>query len=271
MESPRESKFVNIHGHQTYIDVEGAGPVMICLHGLGGSTNYFQPLVKYYSSKFRVIRFDLKGLGRTGYADDDNRRITIPAYVEDLEAIFGLEGVTKAVLVGHSLGSVIAMHFAAQFPKRVAGLVLIGPGKSRAHIPAAKAFTLDMAKRARELGMPAMADGTVTKNVAPSSSDIVAAFVREVIAGQSAEGYAQVCEAACDDTHVNPDYTQIISPTMIIAGDQDLISPVEQSMNIQKDIKGSLLHIVHSGHQQVLEDPDGVKRAIDELLALASF
>jgi 3-oxoadipate enol-lactonase len=270
MAPQRISKFVDIHGHRTFVDIDGEGPAMICCHGLGGSSNFFQPLVTAFSSRFTVIRFDFKGLGRTGYDPEGKRRITIPAYVEDLLAVLELEKIEKAVLVGHSLGSVVAMHFAAQFPDKVSALVLIGPGKSRALVPAAKAFTLGMAKNARELGMPAMADGTVAKNVAPSSSDAVRAFTREVIAAQSGEGYAQVCEAACDDTHVNPDYSKITSPTVIIAGDQDLISSLDQAKEIQKDISGSLLEVVHSGHQQVLEDTPGVVKAIELVLSKLS-
>ncbi|KAH8897225.1 alpha/beta-hydrolase [Thozetella sp. PMI_491] len=269
VEPIRTSKFVDIHGHQTFVDVDGIGgdaPVMICCHGLGGSTNYFQPLIPKYSSRFKIIRFDFKGLGRTGHDPESKRRITIPAYVEDLQAVLESEGVTKAVVIGHSLGSVVAMHFSAAFPEKVSALVLIGPGKSRAQVPAAKAFTLGMAKNARELGMPAMADATVAKNVALSSSDAVRAFVREVIAGQSGEGYAQVCEAACDDSHVDPDYSKIVSPTIIVAGDQDLISSLEQAKEIQSDIKGSFLEVVHAGHQQVLEDTAGVVAAVEKVL-----
>lgn len=275
MAALRESKFVVLHGHPTFVDVDGAadGPLMVCLHGLGGSGNFFQPLVGALGSKFRIARADLKGMGRTGPDPARTRPITVPAYVEDLAALLEelqqQQGATKppVLLVGHSLGAIVAMQFAAAFPGRVAGLVLLGPGRSRARIPAARTATLGMAAAARGPGgMPAMADGTVARNVAPSSSDVVRAFVREVVAGQSGEGYAQVCEALCDETHVDPDYARITCPTVLVAGDQDLISPMEQSEGLQKEIKGSTVSIVHSGHQHVLEDPDGVIKAINELV-----
>jgi 3-oxoadipate enol-lactonase len=282
MRTLRESKFVDLHGHPTFLDLDGTAdaPLMVCLHGLGGSSNYFQPLISTYAARFRIARIDLKGLGRTGPATAPAaaaaaaaRRITVPAYVEDLAALLDLllqttqQQQPPVVLVGHSLGAIVAMQFAAAHPARVAALALLGPGRSRASIPAARAFTLSMAAGARGPGgMPAVADGAVAKNVAPSSSDVVRAFVREVVAGQSGEGYAQVCEALCDDTHVDPDYGLITSPTMIVAGDQDLISSVDQAKGLQSDIKGSQLSIVHSGHQHVLEDPAGVIKAINTLL-----
>ena len=263
----RISKWIDINGFPTFIEIDGSGPAMICCHGLGGNSNYFQPLVSAFASRFTIIRFDFKGMGRTGHDPENKRRITIPAYVEDLEAIMKAENIPKAILVGHSLGSVVAMHLAAaKCPELVQALVLIGPGKSRAQIPPAKVMTLDMARRAREMGMPAFADGAVMKNVAPSSSDVVRAFVRESVAAQSAEGYAQVCEAVCDASHVNPDYSKISCPTVIIAGDQDFIASLLQCEELQKDIKGSLFRVVNSAHQQVLEDTTGVVRAIEDLL-----
>lgn len=265
----RTSKWIDVNGFPTFIEIDGSGPAMICCHGLGGNTNYFQPLVTAFASRFSVIRFDFKGLGRTGYnPGGDQRRITIPAYVEDLEAILRAKNITKAVLVGHSLGSVVCMHLAASIDRElVQALVLIGPGKSRAHIPAAKAMTLDMAKRAREIGMPAFADGAVAKNVAPTSSDVVRAFVRESVSAQSSEGYALVCEAACDESHIDPDYSKLSKyPTVIIAGNQDLISPLTLSEELHNDIRGSQLEVVNSGHQHVLEDTSGVVRAIEALL-----
>jgi 3-oxoadipate enol-lactonase len=263
----RISKLVDVNGHPTFSEIDGDGPeVMVMMHGLGGSTNYFQPLVSAFAKIYKIIRFDLKGMGRTGPDPHKKRRITIPAYVEDLETILDQEKVENAILVGHSLGSVVAMHFAAKHPSRVSALVAIGPGQSRANNPAATQFTLNMAKNARELGMPAMADGTVAKNVAPSSSDVVRAFVREVVAGQNGEGYAQVCEAACDESHVNPEYAAIKCPSVLIAGDQDLIAPLAQVEEILKKIPGSILRVVRSGHQQVLEDAEGVVAAIKEIL-----
>jgi pimeloyl-ACP methyl ester carboxylesterase len=265
----RESRFVALHHGRTFVEFDGNenAPVMVMLHGLGGSSNYFQPLVDAFSSSHKIIRLDWAGLGRTRVTKITSK-ITMPGYVKDLEKLFEVASVTEPViLIGHSLGAAIAALYAAKFPEKVQSLVLIGPGRSRAKVPAVKAFTLQMAKNARELGMANMADGTVAKNVAPSSSPVVRAFVREVIAAQDGEGYAQVCEAACDDTHVDPEYGDITARTVIIAGDQDIIAPEQQCKEIQGLVgDNAAFKVVHSGHQQVLEDTEGVIEGIKMVL-----
>jgi 3-oxoadipate enol-lactonase len=267
MSAARSSSFVDINGRPIFIDVDGSGPPMIMMHGLGGSSNYFQPLVTTFSSSFTIYRLDWEGLGRSKLdLSSTAERITMPKYVNDITSVMKYFSLEQVVLVGHSLGSVLAMMFASQFPEKVAALIAIGPGRSRAMIPAAKAFTLQMAKNARELGMPAVADGTVLKNVSPKSSDIVRAFVREVIAGQDGEGYARVCEAVACDTHIDPDYSKITCSTCVVSGEDDLISPPTAGEEIAKligtDTTRVEYRIVHSGHQHVLEDTAGVVEAI---------
>jgi pimeloyl-ACP methyl ester carboxylesterase len=215
-----------------------------------------------------MLRFDFPGSGFSTFQSPPS----IPKFVEDLISILeSREKKESPILVGHSLGSIIAMHYASQHPTKA--LVLIGPGKSASHIPAAVERMTGLAAKARE-GIEGIRDSTVANNVAPSSSDLVRAFVRQVISQQIPEGYAATCEAACAKSHVNPDYSAIKCPAVLIAGDQDNISPLSRSEEL-KDLIGAgnekrnvSIAIVHSGHQQVLEDTDGVVKAMESVLAL---
>jgi pimeloyl-ACP methyl ester carboxylesterase len=122
------------------------------------------------------------------------------------------------------------------------------------------------------LGIEGIRDSTVSNNVAPSSSDLVRTVVRQMISSQNAEGYAATCEAVCAKTHIDPDYAAIKCPTLLVAGDQDNISPLSRSEDLKKLIGAGagekvLLEVVHSGHQQVLEDTAGVVKAMEKVLA----
>jgi pimeloyl-ACP methyl ester carboxylesterase len=162
------------------------------------------------------------------------------------------------------------MHYASQYLEARA-LILIGPGRSASHIPAVVERMTGLAATARK-GIGEIRDLTLLNNVAPSSSDHVRTAVRQMISSQSAEGYGATCEAICANTHVDPDYAAIKCPTLLIAGDQDNISPLSRSEELRGLIgsgeKNVDLVVVHSSHQQVLEDTEGVVKAMASVLAL---
>jgi 3-oxoadipate enol-lactonase len=237
-------------------------------HHTGGTTNYFQPLISRFSSRYTMLRFDFPGSGFSTFKSP----LSIAQFVEDLSSILdSREKKENPIIVGHSLGSVIAMHYASQHPTRA--LVLIGPGKSASHIPAAVERMTGLAAKARE-GIEGIRDSTIANNVAPSSSDLVRTIVRQIISSQTPEGYAATCEAACAKSHVDPDYSAITCPAVLISGDQDNISPLSRSEELRDLIgagnekKSVSVAVVHSGHQQVLEDIEGVVKAMDSVLAL---
>lgn len=69
-----------------------------------------------------------------------------------------------------------------------------------------------------------------------------------------------------DLSHKDPQYENIVCPAVFVAGDKDMISPVEKSKDLSNLVGGkSWVEVVKSGHQPILEDVPGVKRAIDGL------
>jgi pimeloyl-ACP methyl ester carboxylesterase len=215
-----------------------------------------------------MLRFDFPGSGFSTFKSPPS----IPQFVEDLTSLLESRGSKESlILVGHSLGSIVAMHYASLHPD-IRALVLIGAGRSASHIPAVVERMTGLGAKAR-LGREGIRDSTIANNVAASSSDLVRTVVRQMISSQDAEGYAATCEAVCAKTHVDPDYAAIKCPAVLIAGDQDNISPLARSEDLKKLIGAGagekiLLEMVHSGHQQVLEDTAGVVKAIEKVLSL---
>ncbi|KAI0155967.1 Alpha/Beta hydrolase protein [Pestalotiopsis sp. NC0098] len=178
----------------------------------------------------------------------------------------------QVVLVGHSLGTAIALHFAAQYPSTVAGLVLIGATRSASHIPAARERMLNMANSTRENGIKWAADLASKSNFASPDKrqvdDSLRAEVAKAVEGSDPEAYALTCEMMVDEAHKDPNYAKISCPTVLITGDMDVISPIERSTGLAKLIgsKTCCVEAVMSGHQPILEDLDGVAGAVGRLL-----
>lgn len=105
---------------------EGAGPVVILVHGIASSSATFEFLVPMLSESHRVIAIDLLGFGSSPAPED--ARYTIEEHVAALErTIDSLKLRTPFVLVGHSLGALISTRYAATHRGRVGKLVLVAP------------------------------------------------------------------------------------------------------------------------------------------------
>lgn len=95
--------------------------------------------------------------------------------------------------------------------------------------------------------------------------------VRKAVLASNCEAYAQTCEAIVDLAHRDPPYEKIVAPAVFIAGDQDMISPVQRSQELAELLGGTAwVDVVRSGHQPILEDLSGVKQSIDKLMGSAA-
>lgn len=99
--------------------------IIVLLHGMASNMTRWSEFVEYTALKknWDILRPDFRGHGES-FA---RGRFGMDVWCRDLQTILDTEGGGKAVLVGHSLGAQVAMHFAGRYPERVRGLVLIDP------------------------------------------------------------------------------------------------------------------------------------------------
>ena len=149
---------------------DSSGPLLICLHGLGGSTETFLSLLPFLPQGFAIVLVDFQGFGKTSLANSD-RRISIANHVSDLgDLVTSLQGrsgpsaSSKTILVGHSLGAIIALHYCAKHPETIGGLVLIGPGRAAGRMPAVRQRMLDLAAAVRQKGIQVAVDAASVSN-----------------------------------------------------------------------------------------------------------
>jgi pimeloyl-ACP methyl ester carboxylesterase len=113
----------NVHVSQ---DGPGDAPAIVLIHGLGGSTRWWDPLVPLLARSHRVVRIDLLGHGRS--AKPAGRGYEIPEQGRRVGAALDRLGVQHAILVGHSTGGSVATALAEQRPDLVTALALIDTG-----------------------------------------------------------------------------------------------------------------------------------------------
>lgn len=239
-------------------EVQGQGDAIVMVHGLGGTSNVWQPQAAKLAAHFRVFRPDLPGSGRSR----QEGRLSIDGYVQALKTLFEEQAIDKATLVGHSLGTLIVQHFAVRYPQLVSRLVLVGPVKAPAD--GARQGPRDRAQKVRAEGMEAIADAVVAAATSPAVSvqrSIAPAMIRELLMRQPAEGYASSCEALSEAEE--PDQQAIACPTLLLVGSDDKVGPPPVAREIASRLREArLVEIPDAGHWLTLEQPAAVTDAL---------
>jgi pimeloyl-ACP methyl ester carboxylesterase len=112
---------INIH----YIDWQGKGKPIVCLHGLTPNCRYFDSLGERLTPDYRLIAYDLRGRGNS---DKPASGYNFIRHGADIEGFLDALSLKKVMLVGHSMGAGVAAWFTPNFPERVDRLILIDGG-----------------------------------------------------------------------------------------------------------------------------------------------
>lgn len=244
------------------IERTGSGVPVLMIHGLGGTSNTFQPLMAAMEG-YEVIRPDMPGSGRSALPVE---ALSVEGHAAAvLEAMRDLR-IGAAHVVGHSMGTLVAQHIAATAPDRVLSLALYGALTEPPE--AARAGLLSRAAAARTQGMAGIADQICTNTLSARSRDTspaAVAFVRESILRQPPEGYARNCEALAKAQAI--DGRRIKAPVLVVAGDADPVAPVSMAHKLIDGIAGAHLSVLdRCGHWITLEQPQAAARLLAEFL-----
>ncbi len=248
------------------VEIEGEGPAVVMLHGLGGSSNSFTPQMAVFGGRFRTLRPDLPGSARSPLPE----RLTIDFMVERVLAMVEGLGIARAHFLGHSMGTILCQHLALRAPKLVASLALFGPLSEPAQ--AARDGLKARAETARKGGAAAMADiadaivQAATASATKERQPAVLAAVRESIMRQSGEGYAANCEALAAASAA--DAAAIGCPTLLVTGEDDAVAPPSVTRSLTAKIAGSRAHVLpRCGHWTTFEAAEEVNRLLKEFLS----
>lgn len=233
-------------------EVAGEGDPVVLIHGLGGTANTWTPLQAALSRK-KTVRFDLPGSGRSHRVEGP---LSLQLYLEKTLLIMEKAGVTRAHVVAHSMGTIIAAHLAAAEPQRVASLALFGPLLA----PPDQARTAIRARavKAREGDMQPIADGLLQASISSETRQrrpAAVAFVRESLMRQDPDGYARSCEALAE---MQPaDTSRIECATLLVTGDEDVVAPPQSVRAMGAKIKGCRVEVLRGcGHWTPVEKPE---------------
>jgi 3-oxoadipate enol-lactonase len=252
----------NIAGKDLWVEVEGDGPAVIMVHGLGGTTTFYDAVAGALADSHKVIRFDWNGHGRSPLTGD----VSIAGLADDVAAVLDAEGIDTAAVVAHSAGTIAAQQFAASHADRTTKLVLLGPIRDLPDAGRDGLRARGAAVRADGVGSVAGAvaeagTGPATKSERPE----IVGYVRESVLGQTDDGYAAGLDAAANST--DADQVAITAPVLIITGAADGVCPPEKAEKIGSGFADARVDGIDGiGHWTVVESAKPVAGLIADFL-----
>ncbi len=246
---------IAVNGTRLNVAIEGAGPPLVLLHGLGSSIASLSAEIEYFSPHRQVIAIDARGHG----GSERPARYTIQDHIADVLAIMDTLGDAQCALLGRSMGSYIAQGAAAAAPERVSHLVLVVP---RAYASESSMSRLRRHRAGELQGRGAQEQRRILLGymLAPSTpareASLLAALAEkseDELSGAEEEA-AMAATAAFDFRAVLP---RITARTLVVSGRHDWLNPPEEGAAIAALIPGARQVILeHSGHLPAVEERD---------------
>ena len=236
------------------VESEGEGAPVVCLHGLGGTSNTWTPLLRALRGH-RMVRIDLPGSGRSGPATDS---LGIEQMVQDVAAVCRRLEIVDAHWLGHSMGTIVCQHLAVRHPQLVKSLALFGPlacppEAARPNIRARG----DKARAGGGVAMQEIADAIVQGSTAASTREtlpVVLSLVRESVMRQDAMGYARSCDALA--AAQSAPLEDIRVPVLLVTGDEDGVAPPAHVREMARRLPNARMEVFpRCGHWTPFERP----------------
>jgi 3-oxoadipate enol-lactonase len=238
------------------------GTPVLLLHGIGGAAASFAPQLAFLAGSFRAMAWDAPGYGAS----------------PDPDGPPGMAGFTAAAarvldehgpghVVGSSWGGVIATRLAGERPDLVLSLTLGDSSRGSGH---SAASAERMRRRARDLSAVGPAEFARRRGPALLSSGAGQALVDCVVATMSAvrlPGYGYAAEAMAETDHEML-LAAVSAPTLVLVGEHDTVTGVEESRRLAAGIADARLEIIPgAGHAANQERPVEFNRALGDFLA----
>lgn len=228
-------------------------PAVVFANSLGTDLRVWDALVPLLPTGLRLLRFDKRGHGLSEVGPADG----IAGFADDAIALLGAEARGPVVMVGLSIGGLIAQDVAARYP--LAGLVL---SNTAAKLGTAESWAARI-DAVREGGLKSIAGGVMDRWFAPAFQQ--RAPWRRMMECTDPEGYMAACRALAD-ADLTAQTRALRLPALVIGGDADGASPPDVVKATADLIPDAAFHLLPSGHLPPVEVPEAMAAVLNPFL-----
>lgn len=252
----------NVNNIRLFVTDEGQqSPVVIFIHFWGGSSETWKPVTDILNSKYRCIRFDLRGWGKS---EKPKSGYDIMTLADDVQALIKDLQLVDYILVGHSMGGKIAQVIAGRKPKGLRKLILVAPSPASSTI-----LPLEMKDKM-------IAAYTSLENINETiehifmASDLSLKSKQQVI--RDMQQHTDQSRLGWPELALEEDFSKYLAdikiPTLVIAGANDIVDPPIrlQKEVIEKISESKMTIIPDVGHLIMLQNPQKVAELISSFI-----
>ena len=237
-------------------------PALVLSHSLGTDLAMWDPQLAAFSGRFRVIRYDARGHGRSPVLPGSCQMEDLG---RDVLALLDKLKLQRVHFCGLSMGGMVGMWLGAHAPERLLRLVLCNTA-ARMGPPGPWNERIELVRRS---GMEAIVPGVLerwfTSGFRARKPEVVES-TRRMLLATPAEGYVACCTAIRDQDQL-ADLPSIRVPTLVISGLQDPATPPADGRAIAAAIPGARSVELDAAHLSNLEAPEAFSAAVLQFLA----
>ncbi len=246
---------IKIRGKSVAYEEGGRGKSVVFVHGACENSSFWNQQ-KPLSDRYRIITVDLPGHGKSEPIEGE---ILVKSYSEIVSEFIKKTCPEKAIVVGHSLGGAIALMNVIEHCDNLKGAVIVSAGAKLGILPSIRE------------GLRARFEETVKTVVGPrqfsskTNLDTIRFVTNEILKCDSMVAAADF--DACNSFDVRQKLRSISLPILIIAGEEDKMSPVPWSVYLKENIpKAKFVVIRDASHLPMIERPADFNRHLNEFL-----
>jgi len=232
---------------------EGTGPALLCSNGIGISTFFWRRLAQHFAPTHTVVTWDYRGHGRTPVPEHPEG-VTVAQCARDLWTVAERIGAGEAVLLGHSMGAQVSLE-----------AYRLRPGGVRALVPVLGAAGGVFSSLLRGTALTPLF--TFLLEVAARNASLAEKGLRAALQLPFVWEAFRALDLLSHDASAL--LAEVRVPTLVIAGERDLFTPVARSRELAERIPGAELLVVRGGtHAALVEQPELISLAVEKFLRL---
>lgn len=255
---PMSSSTLGFNNGQIYYEVVGSGEPIVFVHGFTLDHTMWQPQVEFFSKDYQIVTYDARGFGKSSLPEGPYD------HAADLRALLKHLGIAQVHLVGLSMGGRIATNFTLAYPNAVKSLTLMDSALD------GYKSEVDWNVHAKEQGVEKAKENWLNHELftVTQKRPEVAAALRVIVESYSGWHWLHHDPQNHTNTHARDHLHEITKPTLVVAGEGDLIYFHNIANVLAAGIPSAQKVIVpNAGHMVNMEAPDEINNLLADFIA----